>query len=1002
MNIDRFAVIRELFDQVVDLPDSEREAALATATSDPAIAAEVLALCRITYGNSTTQFAQPLSAMLASAAAYVLSPGDTLGAWRVVREIGSGGMGSVYLVERTDGHYKQTAALKFVKGIPRAETLSYFTRERQLLASLSHPNVARLLDGGASPQGQPYLVMEYIGGVPIDKYCREHKLDVPSILQLFAAAASAVAFSHRQLVVHCDLKPSNLFVDRDGRPVLLDFGIAKLLDQVGQAQMDSGPVETGDLVADSQRKAGATTVARATPFTPRYASPEQRERGMVSTASDIYSLGVVLRELLGRDASPIPSDAPLRDLELGAILDKATNKDPALRYASVDALTDDIHRYLQHQPLLAMPQRALYPARKWFTRRWPVAVAAGVFAATVVGFTLKVVGESNRARIAEQQALADRDRAQGAEQRALSERDATQLARTEALRERDAAQTARSEAERERDRAAAAERARAQERDRAVAAESRAVAERNRATQAESSTKQTNEFLLSIFESGEPDAKSSDLPMSQVLTRAEARVEGKLSGQTGMQAELFNMLGRVRNSMGSNDQARQNFRRAIELERTQSRPLELAKLLRDYAALDLATFGGKEALVTMREAMALVEKHAAPESAEMAETKRALASVLSSVGQVKEALALGESSLAINEKLDPSGGQTSKSLSLLGAIATMERRYKDAIEFHRRSAAIQLKLDGEGSPSVLGQEVLIGVALGNDGRPAEAEVITRRVLAAFEKLYGRDNPATMRQYIRLSLLLGEQLRKREAIPPLMIAKSIAEKTSGRESNAYVIVQNNLARLLLDLGLMDEMVAVVREQIPIARKLWSPDSTGLLLMERNAGHALTITGHAAEARPILIAVYEKCRRLLGDSHRDTVRALLDLAMVETSAGKLDEAAAWLAKADEKLPNERLLVIQRSRASGTLAMRRGNYAAALKDFEKSEEECAKAYKENNAARWLPRLDRIELLNARNQGNDRAEARDLAAQTLEKLTPLLDPKANDIAKLKQLAQP
>ena len=205
-----------------------------------------------------------------------LDEGDRLGAWRLLQRLGSGGMGAVYLAERADGHFEQRAAIKLIRGVPNAETLAHFARERQILATLQHPDIARLLDGGATPGGQPYLVMEYVEGEPIDVYCNERALPLEARLRLFEEVCGAVQFAHQRLVVHCDLKPSNVLVRADGTPVLLDFGIARALDRQRRAECASRPGY----------------------FTPGYASPEQLRGDAVATATDVYSLGLILFELI--------------------------------------------------------------------------------------------------------------------------------------------------------------------------------------------------------------------------------------------------------------------------------------------------------------------------------------------------------------------------------------------------------------------------------------------------------------------------------------------------------------------------------------------------------------------------------------------------------------------------------------------------------------------------------------------------------------------------------
>lgn len=395
MDAQRYARLRSLFDAVVDAPSQERRARLDALEADAALVDEALDLIEQSERRNTEQLGRPLQAAL-SQVTVEAAPGDQFGVWRVERELGRGGMGAVYLVQRDDGHFRQTAALKFIRGSAAVGAVAYFTRERQLLATLAHPQIARLLDGGATAQGRPYLVMEYIDGMPIDVYCTAHRLGQRAVLELFASACAAVAFAHRQLIVHCDLKPSNLLVTGEGRPVLLDFGIAQLVDRVG-----------GDGAAPGDDADAPVAAA----YTPRYASPEQRDGRRVTVASDIYSLGTVLRELLTSHHDAATAIGP----ELAALLAKATHADAERRYASVDAFCDDIAALLTRRPLRAMPATAPYRARKFVRRRWPWLLAAAVFALTVTAFSAKVVIESRRARIAEQSALAERDRALQAE-----------------------------------------------------------------------------------------------------------------------------------------------------------------------------------------------------------------------------------------------------------------------------------------------------------------------------------------------------------------------------------------------------------------------------------------------------------------------------------------------------------------------------------------------------------------------------------------------------------
>lgn len=395
MAADRFGEIKRLYGDVCALAEPERSARLHAQCDDPELIAEVEALLAHDTPR-VSRFARPVLQLMASLGGEVLQPGDRLGAWKLVRPLASGGMGTVYLASRSDGLFEQTTAIKVLRGIASGEALAYLAQERQILAHLAHPHIARLLDGGTTPAGQPYLVMEYIEGRGIDDYCRAEGVSTTQLLRLFLQVCAAVGHAHQMLIVHCDLKPSNILVTAEGRPILLDFGVAQL---VGAA--------TGSGQGPSARG-----------YTPRYASPEQRERGVLGTATDVFSLGMMLAELLGSNVSASSSDivvADIRDHDLRAIIGRATAPQADQRYLSVDALAQDLQRYLAHQPVLARPASGLYRARKLIQRRWPLMLAAAAFVLMLAGFTLRVVSERDRAQSAERSAIAERDRARQAD-----------------------------------------------------------------------------------------------------------------------------------------------------------------------------------------------------------------------------------------------------------------------------------------------------------------------------------------------------------------------------------------------------------------------------------------------------------------------------------------------------------------------------------------------------------------------------------------------------------
>ena len=408
---DRWAEIDTLFAEALDRPPDERTAFLRAACGhDPALYHALAALLAADadadagFGESATDFADHLlrEAAVAPDAPGDLAPGTRVGAYRIEEELGRGGMGVVYRAARADGAFTKDVALKLVKrGMDTDEVLRRFRYERQVLAGLDHPHVARLLDAGADADGRPYLVMERVEGEPITRYAEAHALDLDERLALFEQVCEAVAYAHRHLVVHRDLKPSNILVaEAEGAPQvkLLDFGIARLLD---------GEPEDAPRTRPEQRI-----------LTPEYAAPEQLDGAAVTTATDVYALGVVLFELLaGRRPAPrerlsetVPAGrqrAVRGDLDVLAAT--ALHEDPARRYPTAEALLEDLRHRREGLPLAARPEATAYRLRKFIARhRVGVGVGASFVVLLMASVVLLTVQQQRTARaLAEAEATAD-------------------------------------------------------------------------------------------------------------------------------------------------------------------------------------------------------------------------------------------------------------------------------------------------------------------------------------------------------------------------------------------------------------------------------------------------------------------------------------------------------------------------------------------------------------------------------------------------------------------
>ena len=414
----RWERLEALFDAAADLPTDEREAYLLEACGEDAALRRQVESLLIANDSASGAF-EGIVGDAARAVASGLEAGQRVGPWELVREIGHGGMGAVFLARRADGEYEAEVALKLIGGVQTAEHRRRFRAERQILSDLQHPNIARLLGGGTTEGGAPWVTMELVDGLPLDRYCAERALSIDERLRLVLDVFSAVRYAHQHLVVHRDLKPANILVTAAGVPKLLDFGIAKL---IGPGAAD--PHET-------------QTAIRL--LTPAYASPEQLRGAPITVATDVYGLGVILYQLLAgrlphdvagkmlgeierliceedppRPSTVVASPADVRRLrgDLDTIVMTALQKDPRRRYESVERFADDIERHLSALPVRARPDSRAYRIGRFVQRhRAGVSVAAGAVV-LLTGFAVAMGVQARRLAVERDAATLERAKAE--------------------------------------------------------------------------------------------------------------------------------------------------------------------------------------------------------------------------------------------------------------------------------------------------------------------------------------------------------------------------------------------------------------------------------------------------------------------------------------------------------------------------------------------------------------------------------------------------------------
>jgi serine/threonine-protein kinase len=797
---ERFARVRAVFHQLVELEASHHAAELdRLAASTPLIAQEVRAL--LDQLDETD--------LVASVAP---APPAHLGPFRLLNRIGSGGMGEVFLAERVEGGFEQRVAIKLMRATAVTTDLARrFLRERQILARLQHPGIAHLIDGGMTPAGHPWLAMEYVHGDRITVWCAARGLDVAARVRLFLPVCEAVAFAHRNLIIHRDLKPGNLLVDADGRPRLLDFGIAHLVDADAKDQTQAIPA-----------------------MTPAYAAPEQRAGEMATTATDVYQLGVVLRELIvGTTADAASVANPLLRGDLGRVVDKASAESPGERYASIAMLADDLSDWLERRPLrsgISSPRERL--RKTVWQWRWPLAMLATGLLAVGVGAVLvlrEARAKGQEAEVSRQTTQfliglfqgADPTVARGASLSALDLLDQgnARLHGATRLQPLVRARLLRTVA------------------DSYVSLGhyDRALSPAQEALTLRQSDGDAIERADSLDQLGNILRLRADYARAEPLLReALALRRAQLPQEDPATIDSLAHLAALQSAKGDFEAANALFAEAAEAaqRRFGEDSVETAKQLDDYAG-NLDDMGRRsEALALLRRALSIRERVLGPEHPDVATTLASLGVHLSGSGNYEEAAVLLEHALAVRRtiygtahplvaftQIDLAGVQAdqyrldaaeqlaqealatirtvlpndhpkvNEALNMVALIRMLRRDFTGAIALQREVVQRYAASAGDDHPDTLTAKNNLAYALARSGRAAEAETVLRDVIA---RKRGDNGQGSAHDHQNLAVVLSLQGKHAEAIEWQRRAVAMQEAREGKDSVATAVARRELA------------------------------------------------------------------------------------------------------------------------------------------------------------------------------------------------------------------
>jgi len=834
-----WAALSQLLDEALEVPEVDRAAWIAAnRAANPALAAELEAMLNIEPSIDEKGFLSERQST--ELPRWSTLAGQTFGAYVIERPLGQGGMGSVWLARRNDGRFEGVAAIKFLSlALAGTAGEERFRREGNALARLTHPNIARLLDAGLSQIGLPYLVLEYVEGQPIDEWCDARALSVEGRLRLFQQVLAAVADAHAHFIVHRDLKPANILVTDDGTVKLLDFGIAKLVEDGGDTS-------------------NALTGTHEGVFTYKYAAPEQIRNEPITTATDVYSLGVVLYELLaGRHPTSSEAHTPaehvvaILDTESGPlsramtptgshsreeverlaaardasperlrrvfagdldnIVAKSLKKKASERYPTVGAMADDVRHYLGHEPVSARADSFGYRAGK-FVRRHRVTVGAAVLiAGALVGAALR------EARL-------------------------------------------RSRAESETRKAVAVE-----------------------------------EYLVSIFGAADPFAPTADKPSEvtarALLDRGAERIDTSLANQPDVRAELRGALGGVYMNLGVYDKATKELRQSLAERRALygRDNASVAQAMDQLGDVLTKVDSFTEADTLLRGALAIRRKLFGENSDATAQSLDHLAELLDEKDDFPAAEPLYRSALRIRRELHGDSDLTvATSRVSLGELLLMRSENTEAIGEFRQALAIRERRLGPNHPATA--EAIRREAKAEErlGRYADAEQHYRQALAIDRKALGNDHHSVTSIYNDLGQMLFKMGRLDEADSLLREALAINRKLFGENHDAVSGNLSNLAIVVRERGDFDEAERLLEEALAIDQRLYGPEHVNIGFDLNEMAVVLRLEGRPDSAVRMLRRALAINRKLAGDDELGTLVISINLGRALTEARQYAEA------------------------------------------------------------------------------------------------------------------